>query len=139
MIRMTNCKLIDDYISEIRSGKIPASKEMHQACDYIEKKLDDPDVLIDTPKAEKAIELIERYFQMTLFPWERFYYCPDPLLLPVIGYGRVLRVPYHDGTRQRQERIHFRGSVVSYDTESWHTGIQCRYHRQQRRAGENLV
>lgn len=69
---MTNCKLIDDYISEIRSGKIPASKEMHQACDYIEKKLDDPDVLIDTPKAEKAIELIERYFQMTLFPWERF-------------------------------------------------------------------
>ena len=69
---MTNCKLIDDYISDIRSGKIPASKEMHQACDYIERKLDDPDVLIDTPKAEKAIELIEKYFQMTLFPWERF-------------------------------------------------------------------
>ena len=69
---MTNCKLIDDYISEIRSGNTPASKELHQACDYIENKLSDPDVLIDSTKAEKAIALIEKYFKMTLFPWERF-------------------------------------------------------------------
>lgn len=69
---MTKCKYIDNYILDIRSGKIPASKEMHQACDYIEKKLSDPDVLINVEKVEKAIELIERYFKMTLFPWEVF-------------------------------------------------------------------
>ena len=53
---MTKCKYIDNYILDIRSGKIPASKEMHQACDYIEKKLSDPDVLINVEKVEKAIE-----------------------------------------------------------------------------------
>ena len=69
---MKKCKYISDYIESIRSGKIPASKELHQACGYIEKKLSDPDVLIDTAKTEKAIELIERYFKISLFEWERF-------------------------------------------------------------------
>ena len=69
---MTKCKYIDDYISAIRSGKIPASRELHQACDYIEEKLNHPDVFIDVEKIEKAIELIERYFKMPLFDWEIF-------------------------------------------------------------------
>lgn len=69
---MTKCNYIDDYIVSIRSGKVPASKELHLACDYIENKLDNPDVFIDSEKIEKAIELIERYFKMTLFAWERF-------------------------------------------------------------------
>lgn len=69
---MTKCKYIDEYILPIRSGDIPASKELRQACDLIESKLNDTDVYIDTGKIEKAIELIERYFKMTLFPWERF-------------------------------------------------------------------
>lgn len=69
---MTKCKYIDDYIEKIRSGEIPASKEMHQACDYIEGKLSSQDVFIDIEKIEKAIELIQRYFKMTLFPWEAF-------------------------------------------------------------------
>lgn len=69
---MTKCKYIDDYIGSIRSGQIRASKEMHQACDYIERKLADPDVFIDVEKTDKAIELIQRYFKMTLFPWETF-------------------------------------------------------------------
>ena len=63
---------IQNYIGSIRRGDVPASKELHQACDYIEKKLSEPDVLIDTAKTDKAIELIERYFKMTLFPWEKF-------------------------------------------------------------------
>lgn len=71
-MQMTKCKYIDTYISAIRSGEIPASKEMHQACDLIENKLNDSDVFIDTEKIEKAIELIERYFKMTLLLWERF-------------------------------------------------------------------
>lgn len=63
---------IQDYIRSIRAGEVPASKELHQACDYIERKLSGPDVLIDTAKTDKAIELIERYFKMALFPWEKF-------------------------------------------------------------------
>ena len=63
---------IQDYIRSIRSGEVPASREMHQACDYIEGKLNNPDVFVDTEKTEKAVELIERYFRMKLFPWEKF-------------------------------------------------------------------
>jgi phage terminase large subunit-like protein len=68
---MRKCKYIDDYIKSIRSGK-PASKELKLAMDYIEKKLNNPDVFIDTEKIEKAIELIERYFEMKLLDWELF-------------------------------------------------------------------
>lgn len=63
---------IQDYIQSIRSGEVPASREMRQACDYIEGKLNNPDVFVDTEKTEKAVELIERYFRMKLFPWEKF-------------------------------------------------------------------
>lgn len=63
---------IQDYIQSIRSGEVPASREMHQACDYIEGKLNNPDVFVDTEKTKKAVELIERYFRMKLFPWEKF-------------------------------------------------------------------
>lgn len=69
---MTGCQYIDDYIAELRSGRTPASREMLLACDLVERKLDDPDVFIDAEKTEKAKELIERYFQMTLFEWELF-------------------------------------------------------------------
>ncbi len=67
----TGCPYIDDYFNQILSGEIPASKEMKQAAVYIPGKLLEPDVIIDTAAAEKAIELIERYFQYTLLNWER--------------------------------------------------------------------
>lgn len=69
---VTKCKYIDEYISDIRSGKIPASKEMHLATNYIENKLNNSDVFIDIQKIDKAIELIERYFEMKLLNWELF-------------------------------------------------------------------
>ena len=56
----------------IRSGKIPACKELKQAMDYIEFKLDNPDIFIDHEKIEKAVELIERYFEFKLLDWELF-------------------------------------------------------------------
>ena len=84
---MTRCNYIDDYIKNIRSGKIPASMEIHQACDYIEKKIEAPDVVIDVERIEKAKELIERYFGMPLFDWELLvlslihcYYTDDTLV-----------------------------------------------------------
>ena len=67
---MTKCKLIDDYIAAIRSGATRAPEEIHLAMDLIERKLSDPDVVIDCAAADKAVELIERYFKLKLFPWE---------------------------------------------------------------------
>ncbi|WP_238442530.1 terminase TerL endonuclease subunit [Desulforamulus reducens] len=40
--------------------------------DYVEFKLSDPDVFIDTEKIDKAIELMERYFEVKLLDWELF-------------------------------------------------------------------
>jgi len=59
-------------MDDIRNGKIPACRELKQAMDYIEEKLDNPDVFIDTEKIDKAVELIERYFEVKLLDWELF-------------------------------------------------------------------
>lgn len=69
---MTKCKYIDAYLESIDSGARPASKEMHKASVLVKKKLSDEDVFIDNEKIDKAIELIERYFKMELFDWEKF-------------------------------------------------------------------
>lgn len=69
---MMKCKYIDDYLESIDSGAMPASKEMHKASALVKKKLSDEDVFIDNEKIDKAIELIERYFKMELFDWEKF-------------------------------------------------------------------
>lgn len=72
MVTPTGCRYIDDYIVSVRSGARPASKEMRQAVEYISGKLSDPGVVIDTAKTERARELIEKYFDMTLMDWELF-------------------------------------------------------------------
>lgn len=61
---------IDDYIDGCRSGEILVEEEILLACDLIEDKLDNPDVFIDNEKIEKAVELMERYFEISLFDWE---------------------------------------------------------------------
>lgn len=63
---------IDSYIDGVRSGKIPACKELKQAMDYIEDKLDDTDVIIRGDMINKAVELIEKYFEFKLLNWELF-------------------------------------------------------------------
>ena len=69
---MMKCNYIDDYIAAIRCGEVKASKELKQAIEYIDSKLSNPDVFVDTDKIKKAKELIERYFKMKLLPWEMF-------------------------------------------------------------------
>lgn len=69
---MKNCKYIDEYITALRLGIRPASKEMLQAASYIEGKLSLPGVIIDIPKVERAKEIIERYFEFKLMDWELF-------------------------------------------------------------------
>ncbi len=69
---MRKCKYhpyIDDYIMGIHSGEILVGKDMKLAVDYIEKKLDDPDVIIDNEMIDKAVELIEKYFDYSMFDW----------------------------------------------------------------------
>lgn len=61
---------IDGYIDGVRDGTIIAGIDIHLAMDWIEYKLNDPDVFIDTEKIDKAVELMERYFEIKLFDWE---------------------------------------------------------------------
>ena len=56
----------------IRSGVVPAGREMLQAMDYVEYKLSNTDVFIDQDKINKAVELMERYFEIKLLDWELF-------------------------------------------------------------------
>lgn len=84
----TKCKYIDDFLEPIRNGEESACEDMILAAKYIFAELDNPDVFIDVDKTEKAKELIERYFDMVLFPWELFvlalvhcYYISDDSLV----------------------------------------------------------
>lgn len=61
---------IDSYIDGVRNGSILVEEEIFLAMDYIEDRLDNPDVFIDVEKIDKAVELMERYFEIKLFDWE---------------------------------------------------------------------
>lgn len=65
---------IDSYMDAIRIGAVKASKELIRAMDYIEFKLNNPDVFIDAAKVAKGVELIEKYFEMKLLDWELFIF-----------------------------------------------------------------
>lgn len=71
---MGKCKyhpLIDSYMQTVRY-EIPASNDIILAMDYIDFKLSAPDVVIRADMTEKAIELMERYFEAKLVDWELF-------------------------------------------------------------------
>lgn len=59
-------------MDNVRSGEIIASKDIIKAMDYIESKLYNPDVWVDGEKIDKAIELMEKYFEIKLLDWELF-------------------------------------------------------------------
>lgn len=61
-------------MDDIRNEIIPSSKEIKQAMDYVEAKLNDPDVFIDSAAIEKGVELMERYFEFKLLDWELFVF-----------------------------------------------------------------
>ncbi len=63
---------IDEYIDGCRSSKIIVNEDILSALDYIEFKLNNDDVFIDSEKIDKAVELMERYFEISLFDWELF-------------------------------------------------------------------
>ena len=63
----TGCGYIDDYLNA-QGVTIPACSDILMAREWIIKKLDG--ATIDIAKTERAKELIERYFEMPLLPWE---------------------------------------------------------------------
>jgi phage terminase large subunit-like protein len=63
---------IDEYMDGVRKGTIIASDEIVKVMDYIEYKLANPDVVIEKDKIDKAVELMERYFEIKLLDWELF-------------------------------------------------------------------
>ncbi|HWQ30461.1 MAG TPA: terminase TerL endonuclease subunit [Negativicutes bacterium] len=63
---------IDSYMDGVRDGSIIVGPEILLAMDLVENKLNDPDVFIDSEKIDKAVELMERYFEVKLFDWELF-------------------------------------------------------------------
>lgn len=72
---MTNYKYykyIDEYMALIENEVVPSSKELKMAMPYIRSKLDNPDVFIDADKIERAVELMQKYFEITLLDWELF-------------------------------------------------------------------
>lgn len=76
MILMRKCRqqdyhpYIDSYMDGVRDGSIIVDEDIEKAMDYVENKLNDPDVFIDHKKIDKAVELMERYFEIKLFDWE---------------------------------------------------------------------
>lgn len=67
-------KFIDDYMDGCRSGEILVGDDILKALDYIEYKLNNPDVAINSEQIEKGIELIERYFELKFTDWELFVF-----------------------------------------------------------------
>lgn len=63
---------IDEYIDGCRNGKIIVGEDILLAMDYIEFKLNNDNVVIWHEKIDKAVELMERYFEISLFDWELF-------------------------------------------------------------------
>lgn len=71
-IYKTGCPFIDDYAAAVFSGEVKSCKRLKL---WIRKQLEtlnDPDVFIDTVKAQKAVGMIEDFFQMKLLPWELY-------------------------------------------------------------------
>lgn len=65
---------IDSYMDAVRNGNIIASKDIIMAMDYIEFKLNNPDIIIKSDMIDKAVELTERYFEIKLLNWELFLF-----------------------------------------------------------------
>lgn len=94
----TGNKYIDDYANAVLDGTITACEDLKLAMELLYRKFQDKSIIIDAEQTEKAIELIERYFSMKLFNWEKFilglihcYYPDDTLVftefLIVMGRG----------------------------------------------------
>ena len=68
---MTNCKYLDDYIKQVKSGQYRVCKEQIQLVNFIEKVFENEQVYVDNEQVEKYFAL-QKYFPYELFAWEKF-------------------------------------------------------------------
>lgn len=95
---MTNCKYLDDYIKQVKSGKYRVCKEQIQLVNFVERVFETEHVFVDNEQVEKYFAL-QKYFPYELFLWEKFcfilhnctYSAPDVLRFPdlvcIVGRG----------------------------------------------------
>lgn len=95
---MTNCKYLDDYIKQVKSGKYRVCKEQIQLVNFVERVFETEHVFVDKEQVEKYFAL-QKYFPYELFLWEKFcfilhnctYSAPDVLRFPdlvcIVGRG----------------------------------------------------
>ena len=95
---MTNCKYLDDYTKQVKSGQYRVCKEQIQLVNFIEKVFENEQVYVDNEQVEKYFAL-QKYFPYELFAWEKFcfilhnctYSAPGVLRFPdlvcVVGRG----------------------------------------------------
>lgn len=68
----TGVKFIDEYAAAILTGNVPTDEISKRCVRYHLRRLAEPGVTVDEKKAERAAELIEKYFVYELFPWEKY-------------------------------------------------------------------
>ncbi len=95
---MTNCKVIDDYIDLVKSGKYRVCREQIQLIKFVENVFENEEIYVDEEQLEKYLAL-QKYFPYELFEWEKFcfalhnctYSAPGVLRFPdlvlIVGRG----------------------------------------------------
>lgn len=86
---MTNCKYLDDYIKQVKSGQYRVCKEQIQLVNFIEKVFENEQVYVDNEQVEKYFAL-QKYFPYELFAWEKFCFILHNCTYSALG---VLRFP----------------------------------------------
>ncbi len=95
---MTNCKVIDEYIDLVKSGKYRVCPEQIQLIKFVENVFENEEIYVDEEQLEKYLAL-QKYFPYQLFEWEKFcfalhnctYSAPGVLRFPdlvlIVGRG----------------------------------------------------
>lgn len=95
---MMNCKVIDEYIDLVKSGKYRVCREQIQLIKFVENVFENEEIYVDEEQLEKYLAL-QKYFPYQLFEWEKFcfalhnctYSAPGVLRFPdlvlIVGRG----------------------------------------------------
>ncbi|WP_373285950.1 terminase TerL endonuclease subunit [Pontibacillus salipaludis] len=112
---------INEYMRMVEQGEIESCKEQKQLMKYVRSVLDRDDVVINDEDIEKSVNVPGKYFDITLFDWQKF--------LNALMYG----VRYDDGRLVWDEILILMGrgggktGYMAYDSfymSSGHHGVK---------------
>ncbi|WP_153123268.1 terminase TerL endonuclease subunit [Peribacillus tepidiphilus] len=63
---------IDEYMRMVEKGEIETCNEQKKLMEFLQWKLDQPNVVIDHEAIEKSVVIPAKYFPFSLFPWQKF-------------------------------------------------------------------